>query len=84
MSTDPRPSYPRVLWDAWKAYAERAAGYQSAALLSLIYFLVLGPAVLIARATGKAFLDLDRRPRTTYWITRPPADRSLRAMERQF
>ena len=74
----------RELWEAWKAYAERAGGYQAQVLLSLVYFLVLGPSALIGRLAGAKLLDLDRRPRASYWIERPKPDPSLKAMERQF
>jgi hypothetical protein len=74
----------RELWRAWLAYAERAGGYQAQVLLSLVYFLVLGPSALVGRLTGARLLDLDRRPRPSYWLERPSPDPSLRAMERQF
>jgi hypothetical protein len=72
------------VWDAWKAYSHRAGGYQATALLSLLYYLVLGPSALFARLTRSRLLDLDMRPRATYWIERPKADTSMAAQERQF
>lgn len=79
-----RDSLARTLWDAWKAYSHRAGGYQSQLLLSSVYFFVLGPSVIIARLTGTKLLDLDRKPRPTYWLDRPPAEKSLEALGRQF
>ncbi len=79
-----QPGFLRLLWDAWNAYAHRAARYQSHVLLSLVYYLVLGPSALAARAAGTRLLDLSQVPRPSYWIERLPADTSLRAQRRQF
>ena len=77
-------SLPRTLWKAWKAYGHRIARYQTELLLSLVYFLVLGPSGWIARASGKRLIDLTVTPRTTYWIARQPADKTLPGMQRQY
>lgn len=78
------PGLGRVLWDAWKAYTRRGGSYQTTVLLSAIYYLVLGPSALFARLAGKRLLDLDSRPRATYWIERPPAEKTLESVGRQF
>jgi hypothetical protein len=78
------PSFPRLLWDAWNAYAHRAAAYQAEILLSAIYFLVLGPTIVGTRLLGVRLLDLDTRPRRSYWIERAAAEKSVAALERQF
>jgi hypothetical protein len=74
----------RELWEAWKAYAERAGGYQAQVLLSLVYFLVLGPSALVARLFGTRLLDLDHRRRSSYWIERQTEPPTLASLERQF
>jgi hypothetical protein len=79
-----QPGHLRVIWDAWKAYTHRAGGYQAQVLLSFVYFVVLGPSVIVARLFGTRLLDLDRRQRSSYWIERKPLDKSLAALERQF
>jgi hypothetical protein len=79
------PSLPRTLWQAWNEYARRGAAYQAELLLSLVYFVVLGPSALIGRLTGASFqLDLGARPRKSYWVERRPVNRTLADMERQF
>ena len=71
-----------LLWEAWKAYAQRATGYQSRALLTLVYLLVLGPAAGMARLAGNRLLDVD--PASTSWIARAPQDKTLQGLRRQF
>jgi hypothetical protein len=78
------PSFGRTLWEAWKAYSHRAGSYQAEVLLSLVYFLVLGPSAIIARLTGTKLLDLSTRPQPSYWKPRPPSEKTLAALERQF
>ena len=73
-----------LLWDAWRAYAHRAASYQSRAMLNATYFLVFGPGASVARGLGARLLDLDRRPRESYWIARRPVSATLEGLERQF
>jgi hypothetical protein len=80
----PEPGLFRVLWDAWKTYSHRASGYQTNLLLSAVYLLVLGPSAIVARLFGSKLLDLDSRPRSSYWIERKPAENTLAALERQF
>jgi hypothetical protein len=74
----------RLMWDGWNAYAHRAGGYQAQVLLTLVYFLVLGPSALAARLLGTRLLDLDRRPRSSYWIERKTEPVTLPSLERQF
>lgn len=83
-TTQPQQSFGRTLWEAWKAYSHRAGGYQAEVLLSAVYFLVLGPSVMVARLTGSKLLDLSFEKRQSYWIKRQPAEKTLAAMERQF
>ncbi|MDQ6670288.1 MAG: hypothetical protein M3069_05985 [Chloroflexota bacterium] len=73
-----------LLWQAWRAYAHRAASYQSRAMLNAIYFLVFGPGATVARSLGARLLDLDPGPRDSYWIARQPTPPTLEGMERQF
>ncbi len=78
------PGYLRVLWDAWQSYAHRAGGYQSQVLLSLVYFLVLGPSAYANRLAGNHLLDLRTDTRTSFWLVRRVTDKSLASMEREF
>ena len=71
-----------LLWQAWKAYAHRAASYQTRALLTLVYGLVLGPAAVIARLFGTRLLDVDRG--SSSWIARGSQDNTLAGLRRQF
>ena len=79
-----QPSLARVVWDAWRAYTHRAGAYQAQVLLSAVYYVVLGPSVLVARLCRARLLDTDRGQRGSYWIERKPLDKTLSALERQF
>lgn len=70
--------------DAWKEYAHRTAVYQTHVLLNAAYFLAFGPSALVARMFGARLLDLDNRPRASYWIQRQPTSSTLDDLERQF
>jgi hypothetical protein len=72
-----------VLWEAWKAYAHRAAGYQSHVLLTLVYALVFGPGAMLGRLFGTRLLDLDPGPRSS-WLLRSRPEKTLESLRRQF
>jgi hypothetical protein len=71
-----------LLWEAWKAYAHRAASYQSTVLLTIVYALVLGPGALLGRMFGARLLDLQSSGST--WIVRPSGRETLESLKRQF
>jgi hypothetical protein len=77
-------SWWRLLWDGWTAYAHRAGGYQAQVLLTIVYFVVLGPSAFVSRLTGNRLLDLDVAPRPSYWIQRTREQATLTSLERQF
>jgi hypothetical protein len=68
--------------EVWTAYAHRAASYQTRVLLTLVYVVILGPAALLGRLFGARLLDLSGASST--WNVRPPPDKSLDALRRQF
>jgi hypothetical protein len=74
-----------VAWlvEVWKAYAHRAASYQTRVMLTLVYVLILGPAAFIARLCGAQLMDLSATGGST-WLERPAADKSMAAQRRQF
>jgi hypothetical protein len=55
------------MWDFWKAYAEKIGHYQTAAILALIYYLVVGPIWLVGRVTAHRFLPLVPKKATSFW-----------------
>jgi hypothetical protein len=72
----------RRLWERWKAIAHAIGTVQARIVLSLLYFLVLGPMALVRRLLADP-LDLRPRARPSHWTPRPPADVSLGRARRQ-
>jgi hypothetical protein len=56
-----------VLWQFWKDYAEKIAHYQTAVLLTIIYYLIAGPTALLARLVGHRFLPQLPGSAPTLW-----------------
>ncbi len=67
--------------EVWKAYAHRAATYQTHVLLTLVYLVILGPVGVLGRLTGANLMDMSAGSRST-WLARPQADRSLGGLRR--
>jgi hypothetical protein len=73
-----------LFWEAWKAYAHRAGGYQTQVMLTIVYLLILGPAVLVQGLFSTRLLDLNPGPGQTSWVVRGPHEATLEASRRQF
>jgi len=56
-----------VVWQFWKDYAEKIAHYQTAFLLTLIYYVIAGPTALLGRLTGHNFLPERPHSAATFW-----------------
>ncbi len=70
------PSRLRVLYRRWMTLAFTLGWFTSRLLLIAIFCLVVTPIALVARLSGKRFLDLKPdRGATSYWTRRDPARR---------
>ncbi len=70
---------------AWRPYSGRTAEYQSELLLTLVYYVLLGPSALAARLFGARLLDLrGDTKRWSGWIRREPLPKTISWLERQF
>lgn len=68
--------------EVWKAYAHRAASYQTRVLLTAVYLLILGPARLFG---GGKLMDLAPPSISkSTWLQRPNQVKTLTALRRQF
>jgi hypothetical protein len=56
-----------VVWQFWKDYAEQIAHYQTAVLLTIIFYGIAGPTALLARLAGHRFLPELPRSAATFW-----------------
>jgi len=69
--------------EVWKAYAHRAATYQTQVLLTLVYLVILGPFAMVGRLFGAKLMDLSHRRGST-WLERPKPEKGIAALRRQF
>lgn len=72
----------RSLWQGWKAIALRIGHFQTRVILSLIYYLVLGPVALVVRLVGDP-LGIKRKDGRTRWRARHYPTLSLEQAKRQ-
>ena len=63
----PRLGPFEVVWQFWKDYAEKIAHYQTAVLLTAIYYGIAGPTALLARLVGHRFLPQKPSNADTFW-----------------
>jgi saxitoxin biosynthesis operon SxtJ-like protein len=71
----------KALWTRWKAIAHVIGWVQSQVLLSVFYFVVLGPLALAMRLLGDPLRLRSGTP--THWLERPVTDDIAAAARRQ-
>ena len=69
---------PARLWTRWKAFAHRAARFQSNVILTILYFVVLLPLALVRRLFANPLAP------SPVWRERSPAAHDLMSARRQF
>ena len=70
---------------AWMALATVLGWVMTRLLLTIVFFVGITPIALIAKLSGKRFLDLGFEPdRESYWEKRKPHDRGMERYESQF
>ncbi len=65
----------KTIWEGWKKFAHILGRIQTVILLTVFYFLILGPVALISRLFGKSFLIYRGGNSHTYWIEKPASTR---------
>lgn len=81
------PSVRRIgalVYRWWMKFAAFLAFVNARILLTLVYFLLIGPTSLVLRLLGKDFLDRKNKPSASFWKSRDPDVHSLEESKRQF
>ncbi len=79
------PAVLKPFQKAWMALAVVLGAVMSRLILALLFFFVLMPTALVARLTGKRFLELEiDKDAPSYWTTRTPEGQAPQDCKRQF
>lgn len=79
------PKLLKPLQKAWMAFAVIMGYFMTRIILTVLFFAALTPISLLARISGKKFLDLDfKKDQDTYWIQKPSEPYPKEHYERQF
>jgi len=71
------------LWVRWKQFSRKMGGFQSRAVLSFFYFIVVFPFALIVRIFSDP-LRLRRKQAESHWIARKPSGSAPDNFRKQF
>ncbi len=74
----------RTLYKWWMRFAHLLGFMNTRILLTITYFLLVGPTSLLMRLFGKDPLNLKFRKTTSFWIDREPREHSLENARHQF
>jgi hypothetical protein len=79
------PTALRPIQKGWMAFAIVLGWLMTRVILVIVFFVGITPIALIARLSGKRFLELGFDAKaTTYWHRRPAPDRGKERYESQF
>lgn len=81
-----RRKLPPLALDAlgiWKEFLKRANAWQSRILLSMIYYILLGPTGLVAKLVGHDLVDTSWPPRGSAWHPRTSRYDSIERLRSQ-
>lgn len=74
----------RKAWQVWKSFAHRLGKIQTTIIVSLFYFLVVGLVWLVSFLLRKDLLNVRRRNRPTFWVSKEPMEVSWERAKRMF
>ena len=72
------------LYAWWMRFARVLAFVNTRVLLTLFYFIVIGPIALVLKVIGKDFLERRTNGSPTYWKLREQSEQNLESASRQF
>ena len=73
-----------AVYGIWMKFAGLVAFVNTRVLLTVVYFIVIGPLHLLMRLMGKDYLDRRHDPSPTFWKKKEPVTHSLESARRQF
>ncbi len=71
------------LWAQWKRFAQKVGDFQARVILTLLYFIILGPMAVVVRIM-KDPLRIKHTPQASVWSPKPAEKASLEVARRQF
>lgn len=83
IALDDRTSTRHLLRLAWAAYLRRTQRYQSTLILTFVYFVVVGPTVLVSRLFGVEMLGAANEG-TSFWKRRRRQRMDIAELRRQY
>jgi len=78
-------SFFKTIWSGIKAFSKKLAYVQAIIILTLFYFLVIGPFSVVLRLLGQDLLNKKwRDKKTSSWIRKDKVEINLENAHRQF
>ena len=74
----------RRLYSLWMKFARILARVNTTILLTLVYFLIIGPIAIVLKAFGKDLLDRKAERRSSYWYDKGQEKPTLERSYQQF
>jgi hypothetical protein len=78
----------RTMWKAlseyWLRFARMLGKANALVLLTVVYFLIIGPGAILLKLFRKDLLDRRMEERTSYWHDKDPVDQDVDRSKHQF
>ena len=77
-------TFLRTAYKYWMTFAKALGKINALVLLTLVYFLLIGPAALVLRILGKDLLDCTAGNEPSYWYKRESEELTIERSKQQF
>jgi hypothetical protein len=84
VETGARMTIWRVAHEYWMKFARALGKVNTVVLLTLVYFVFIGPASIVLKILRRDLLNRKAEPRSTYWYQKEQEEATLERSERQF
>ena len=79
-----RKMFWKALSEYWLRFARMLGKANALVLLTVVYFLIIGPGAILLKLFGKDLLDRRLEERASYWYDKIPVDQDVDRSKHQF
>ncbi|MDP2886396.1 MAG: SxtJ family membrane protein [Ignavibacteria bacterium] len=84
LETGGRKTIWRIAYEYWMKFARALGKVNAFVLLTLVYFVFIGPTAIVLKILRRDLLDRNAESGSTYWYSKEQEETTLERSERQF
>lgn len=84
IETGARKTLWRIAYEYWMKFARALGKVNALVLLTLVYFVFIGPGAIVLKILRRDLLNRKAEPGSTYWYSKEQEETTLERSKRQF